>query len=69
MAKEATSTALTPEHPAKKSEHPSQPAETFASHSDIAALAFQLWEDRGCPDGSPEEDWYRAEHHLTTKTE
>ena len=39
-------------------------AKTLISHSDIAALAYQLWEDRGCPIGSPEEDWYNAEQQL-----
>ena len=34
------------------------------SHSDIARLAHQLWEQRGCPEGSPEEDWYEAEMKL-----
>jgi len=28
---------------------------------EISALAYQLWEDRGCPLGSPEADWFRAE--------
>jgi len=32
--------------------------------SEIATLAYQLWNDRGCPMGSPEEDWFRAEHEL-----
>ncbi len=27
----------------------------------IAELAYYLWRERGCPDGSPEEDWYKAE--------
>lgn len=35
-----------------------------ASESDIAALAYQLWQARGCPLGSPEEDWLEAERHL-----
>lgn len=30
----------------------------------VARRAYQLWLERGCPDGSPEEDWYRAEHEL-----
>jgi hypothetical protein len=30
----------------------------------ISALAYQLWLDRGCPLGSPEEDWFRAEEVL-----
>ena len=32
--------------------------------SDIAALAYRLWQERGCPMGSPEDDWYRAEELL-----
>ena len=27
----------------------------------IALLAYAYWEQRGCPVGSPEEDWFRAE--------
>jgi len=30
----------------------------------VAALAYALWEARGCPDGSPDEDWYHAERVL-----
>jgi hypothetical protein len=30
----------------------------------IAELAYSLWESRGCPIGSPEEDWYKAEQEL-----
>jgi hypothetical protein len=26
-----------------------------------AELAYELWLARGCPDGSPEQDWYEAE--------
>ncbi|MGC4053367.1 MAG: DUF2934 domain-containing protein [Paludibaculum sp.] len=37
------------------------------SHDEIAALAYQLWNDRGCPIGSPEEDWSRAEGWLRSK--
>jgi len=33
-------------------------------HSDIAALAHQLWKDRGCPEGSPQQDWFRAAEEL-----
>jgi hypothetical protein len=35
-------------------------------HEDIAALAFALWQERGCPEGSPEVDWFRAEEELKT---
>lgn len=37
------------------------------SYEEIAALAYQLWNNRGCPIGSPEEDWCRAERWLRTK--
>jgi len=33
-------------------------------HEEIARLAYSHWEARGCPIGSPEEDWYRAENEL-----
>lgn len=35
-----------------------------ADKADIAALAYQLWNERGCPVGSPDEDWFRAEQQL-----
>ncbi|HXP83229.1 MAG TPA: DUF2934 domain-containing protein [Bryobacteraceae bacterium] len=33
-------------------------------HEDIAALAYKLWQARGCPDGSPDEDWFHAAEQL-----
>ena len=36
-------------------------------HADIAALAHELWQARGCPDGSPEEDWFRAAEELRAR--
>jgi hypothetical protein len=32
-----------------------------------ALLAYQFWMDRGCPDGSPAEDWFRAERSLHSR--
>jgi hypothetical protein len=29
-------------------------------HQTVAALAHKLWLERGCPDGSPSEDWFQA---------
>jgi Protein of unknown function (DUF2934) len=34
------------------------------TRSDIAALAYRLWEERGCPHGSPDDDWYEAERRF-----
>jgi DUF2934 family protein len=33
-------------------------------HEQIAVLAYLLWHERGCPDGSPETDWFQAEQAL-----
>jgi hypothetical protein len=27
-------------------------------------LAYRFWLERGCPVGSPEQDWFRAEEEL-----
>ena len=32
---------------------------------DIARLAYSYWEARGGDNGSPEDDWLRAERELT----
>jgi|SRR5450759_1254981 hypothetical protein len=40
--------------------------ETFG-HDDIAALAHKLWQAKGCPDGSPQEDWFRACEELRSR--
>ena len=34
------------------------------THEQIAALAYALWHERGCPYGSPEVDWLKAERKL-----
>jgi len=41
---------------------------TFGHH-DIEALAYELWQARGCPNGSPEEDWFHAAEVLRSRTE
>jgi len=33
-------------------------------HEDIALLAHQLWQARGAPLGSPEQDWFLAAQQL-----
>jgi hypothetical protein len=35
-----------------------------AHEEDVAVRAYQCWHERGCPNGSPEVDWYRAEGEL-----
>jgi hypothetical protein len=41
----------------------------FPSQNEIVELARVFWRARGCPDGSPQEDWYRAEQQLTAQSE
>jgi hypothetical protein len=38
---------------------------TTPEPNQIASLAYALWEQRGCPEGSPEADRLRAEEELT----
>jgi hypothetical protein len=35
----------------------------------IAALAYSLWQERGCPEGTAQEDWFRAEQEVQAKQE
>ena len=53
------------EHESKPPETASTPVEAPAAapaDEQIAALAKKLWEARGCPEGSPEVDWFTAEN-------
>lgn len=34
----------------------------------VAALAYELWQGRGCPTGSPEIDWFQAEELLSRQS-
>jgi hypothetical protein len=44
------------------------PSDTVPSTEDIAKLAYALWEARGGNGGSAEEDWYRAEQEIRTRS-
>lgn len=37
---------------------------TSFGHQEIAARALGLWRARGCPEGSPDEDWFHAVKEL-----
>lgn len=37
-------------------------------HDEIAALAHELWQARGCPEGSPQEDWFHAAEQLRSRS-
>jgi hypothetical protein len=40
-----------------------EPAQSL-NPEEIAARSYELWHERGCPIGSPEVDWFRAEDEL-----
>jgi hypothetical protein len=40
--------------------------QTFGHH-ETAELAHSLWQARGCPFGSQDEDWYRAKAELIAR--
>lgn len=42
---------------------------TTFGHEDIATLAYELWERRGRPFGSPDEDWFQAARQLRARNE
>ena len=42
---------------------------TINPRQEIEALAYRLWMERGCPIGSDQEDWFRAESILYTNNE
>jgi DUF2934 family protein len=65
-------TALTGRNTAKTTAQKSPPKNTRAdepfactvSDEEIALRAYALWEERGRPFGSPEEDWHNAKTQL-----
>jgi hypothetical protein len=36
-------------------------------HEEVALRAYRLWQQRGSPVGSPEEDWFRAEQEISSE--
>jgi hypothetical protein len=62
----ASGPGTTPRSTAAPEQRPTQRLETASGPTDdeIAAHAYKCWHERGCPDGSPEVDWYRAQEEL-----
>jgi len=59
-------TRQTLEHTAGDHSHTGHGVAEFG-HEDIAAIALELWHARGCPQGSPEVDWFQAVKQLRTR--
>ena len=60
-------------HTARQSDHRSDEATDLGiehptlDQEAIASLAYFYWEERGCPNDSPDEDWFRAEAELRNR--
>jgi hypothetical protein len=60
-------------HTARESSHRSdEAADLGIEHPTLdqegtARLAYFYWEERGCPNDSPDEDWFRAEAELRNR--
>ena len=50
----------------EKTQIPEQTAVTLREQTSLRA--YKLWQERGCPIGSPEEDWLRAEAEIRLRT-
>ena len=55
------------EHQQSGPEHGAIAVVHEANEQDIAALAYELWQGRCCPQGSPEDDWLRAAEQLRSR--
>jgi Protein of unknown function (DUF2934) len=66
MAKPTKNDVADPNLAGRNQTAPDNPPENYSMTRDeaVAKLAYQMWLDRGCPEGSPEEDWLRAERVL-----
>jgi Protein of unknown function (DUF2934) len=58
MARKSQKTAVSPHN---NVDHPE------SLHTQIAALAHSLWQERGCPEGTPEADWFTAEQQIAER--
>ena len=60
-------------HTARESDHTSDQATSLGiehptlDQEAIACLAYFYWEERGCPNDSPDEDWLRAQAELRNR--
>ena len=48
---------------------PDSHGQETSMQENLAKLAYGLWQERGCPHGSPEVDWLEAERRLRQSSE
>ncbi|MDQ6675682.1 MAG: DUF2934 domain-containing protein [Acidobacteriota bacterium] len=49
--------------------HGEEPEPVDDRQAELEELAYRYWLERGSPDGSSEEDWFRAERELERRDE
>lgn len=59
-----TKTSELPKAPAKRRKPAAKKQAVKPGREEIARLAEKYWAERGRPEGSPEQDWLRAEREL-----
>jgi hypothetical protein len=57
-------TAMTTTTPRARNASTAAPASDAPNSKEIELLAYKLWEERGCPEGTSGEDWNRAQEML-----
>ena len=43
--------------------------EPIIGEEEISGRAYELWREKGCPDGTDKEDWFQAENELKKRFE
>jgi hypothetical protein len=61
-----TKISVAPKATAKSRKPAAQKQAAAPSKEEITRLAEKYWAERGWPEGSPEQDWLRAEQELRT---
>ncbi|MDA1237024.1 MAG: DUF2934 domain-containing protein, partial [Acidobacteria bacterium] len=57
-------TVKTTTTPRERKASAAAPASDAPNSKEIERLAYKLWEERGCPEGTSLEDWNRAQEML-----
>jgi len=57
------------EHQGNAAEHGGSGLAHEVTPQEVGILAYQLWQTRGCPEGSPDEDWFHAIRLLRSRQE
>jgi Protein of unknown function (DUF2934) len=60
---------LQPEKANTITANPGEETSQSSEPEQIAALAYALWQARGCPEGSPEVDWFQAEQNSQLRND